>query len=225
MTPLPAWAGRDNFRDQIGMSGTTVEFWYEFASPYSYLAAARIERLVAGTSIRLDWRPFLLGPILAQRTHDPSPFQNPTPAQRRYRWRDVQRLCVADALPLRLPSTYPRNGLLAARVALIAVAEGWRPAFTRAVYHANFAEDRDIAAIEVIAAVIGTLGQEPGAVLKRAHGEDNKARLKMRGEEAIRRGIFGAPSFVVGEELFWGNDRLEPALAWALSPRHLSPLA
>jgi 2-hydroxychromene-2-carboxylate isomerase len=206
------------------MHGTSVEFWYEFASPYSYLAASRIERLMAGTSIQLDWRPFLLGPILAQRAHDPSPFQNPTAAQRRYRWRDVQRLCTAEALPLRLPSTYPRNGVLAARIALIAVAEGWGPAFTRAVYHANFAEDRDIAATDVIAVIIGALGQEPGPVLDRARGEENKARLKARGEEAIQRGIFGAPSFVIGEELFWGNDRLDVALAWALSPRHLPPL-
>ncbi len=121
-----------------------IEFWYDFASPYSYLAAARIERLVAGTAIRLAWRPFLLGPIFARRSHDPSPFQNPTPAQRRYRWRDVQRWCAAEALPLRLPSLYPRNGLLAARVALIALDEGWGADFTRAVYHANFAGDRDI---------------------------------------------------------------------------------
>ena len=207
------------------MQITSVEFWYEFASPYSYLAAARIERLVAGTPVRLDWRPFLLGPLLAQRAHDPSPFQNPTPAQRRYRWRDVQRLCAAEALPLRLPSTYPRNGLLAARVALVAAAEGWGPAFTRAVYHANFAEDRDIAAGDVIAAIVGALGHAPGAVLERANSADNKARLKAQGEEAMRRGIFGAPSLLVGDELFWGNDRLEPALAWALAPQHLPPLA
>jgi 2-hydroxychromene-2-carboxylate isomerase len=207
------------------MHGATIEFWYEFASPYSYLAAARIERLVAGTAIRLDWRPFLLGPILAQRAHDPSPFQNPTAAQRRYRWRDVQRLCAAETLPLRLPSAYPRNGLLAARVALIAVAEGWGPAFTRAVYHANFAEDRDIATREVIAAIVAALGQEPGAVLERAERAENKARLKAQGDGAIRRGIFGAPSFLIGDELFWGNDRLEAALAWALAPPYLAPLA
>jgi 2-hydroxychromene-2-carboxylate isomerase len=206
------------------MSGTTVEFWYEFASPYSYLAAARIERLMAGTSLRLAWRPFLLGPILAQRAYDPSPFQNPTPAQRRYRWRDVQRLCAVEALPLRLPSTYPRNGLLAARVALVAVAEGWGAAFTQAVYHANFAADRDIAADDVIAAIIGTLGREPAATLQRARSDDTKARLRAQSEEAIRRGIFGAPSFVVGDELFWGNDRLEQALAWALSPQDLPTL-
>jgi 2-hydroxychromene-2-carboxylate isomerase len=206
-------------------NASVIEFWYEFASPYSYLAAARIERLAAARPIRLDWRPFLLGPIFRQRAHDPSPYQNPSPAQRRYRWRDLQRLCAAEGLPLRLPSTYPRNGLLAARVALIAIDEGWGADFTRAVYRANFAEDRDIAAAEVVGAVISSLERDAAAVLERAAAPDNKARLVARGEEALRRGIFGAPSFLVGEELFWGNDRLDQAIAWALAPPALPRLA
>lgn len=204
---------------------STLEFWYEFASPYSYIAAARIERLVQGTPIRLRWRPFLLGPIFARRSHDPSPFQNPSPAQRRYRWRDVQRLCAIERLPLRLPSTYPRSGLLAARAALIAGDEGWEPAFSRAVYHANFAEDRDIAAPETIGAIVAALGRDPTALLARASSPANKQHLVAQGEEAVRRGIFGAPSFLIGDELFWGNDRLEQAVAWALSPVDLPPLA
>jgi 2-hydroxychromene-2-carboxylate isomerase len=202
-----------------------IEFWYEFASPYSYLAAERIERLVAGRPLRLDWRPFLLGPIFRQRPHDPSPLQNPSPAERRYRWRDVQRLCAAEGLALRLPSTYPRNGLLAARTALIAIDEGWGAAFTRAVYHANFAEDRNIASPEVIGALVAGLGRDAAATLARAAAPANKARLVARGEEAIARGIFGAPSFVIGGELFWGNDRLDQAVAWALAPPDLPPLA
>ncbi len=201
-----------------------IEFWYEFASPYSYLAAARIERLAAERAIRLDWRPFLLGPIFQRRPHDPSPLQHPSPAQRRYRWRDLQRLCAAEGLALRLPSTYPRSGLLAARTALIAIDEGWGAEFTRAAYHVNFAEDRDIAAAEVIGAVVAALGREAATVLERATAQANKVRLVARGEEAIRRGSFGAPSFLVGEEMFWGNDRLDQALAWAAAPPSLPPL-
>jgi 2-hydroxychromene-2-carboxylate isomerase len=198
------------------MKDRVIEFWYEFASPYSYLAAARIERLVAGKPIRLDWRPFLLGPIFRQRPHDPSPFQNPSPAEQRYRWRDVERLCAAEQLPLRRPSTYPRNGLLAARAALIAIDEGWGAEFSRAVYHANFAQDRDIAAAEVVGDIVLGLGRDKVAVLARAVSAANKARLIARGEAAAARGIFGAPSCFVGDELFWGNDRLEQAIAWAM---------
>lgn len=202
-----------------------IEFWYEFASPYSYVAASRIERLASRLPVRLDWRPFLLGPIFKARPHDASPFQNPSPTQRRYRWRDVQRLCAAEALPLTLPSTYPRNGLLAARAALIASGEGWGPDFSRAVYHANFAEDRDIASAAVIGGIAAALGRDAAALLERAASPANKARLVAQGEEAVRRGIFGAPSFLVGDEIFWGNDRLEQALAWALAPPDLPPLA
>lgn len=202
-----------------------VEFWYEFASPYAYLAAARIERLVAGHGIELDWRPFLLGPILKQRPQDSSSFQNPSPAQRRYRWRDIQRLCAAERLPLRRPSVYPRNGLLAARVALVAKDQGWGPAFTRAAYHANFAEDRDIAATAVIGALVRALDHDADAVLAQASSPANKARLAGEVEAAIARGIFGAPSFVVAGELFWGNDRLAQAIDWALSRPDLPPLA
>jgi 2-hydroxychromene-2-carboxylate isomerase len=205
------------------MEPRVIEFWYEFASPYSYIAAARIERLVAGKPLRLDWRPFLLGPIFRQRGHDPTPFQNPSPAQRRYRWRDVQRLCAAEGLPLRLPSTYPRNGLIAARMALLAIDQGWGPTFTRAVYYANFAADRDIAAAGVIGEIIAELGRDP-ALLAEAQSSATKQRLVRQGEAAVARGIFGAPSFVIGGELFWGNDRLDQAVAWALSPPTLPAL-
>jgi 2-hydroxychromene-2-carboxylate isomerase len=206
------------------MNETVIEFWYDFASPYCYLAASRLERLAAGKRLRLAWRPFLLGPIFKQRRNDPSPFQNPSPAERRYRWRDVQRLCAAEGLPLRLPTTYPRNGLLAARTALIAIDEGWGAAFSRAVYHANFAEDRDITAADVIAAIVAACGRNGAAVLATAASAANKERLIRRGEEAMARGIFGAPSFLVGEELFWGNDRLDQAIAWALAPSDLPRL-
>ena len=201
-----------------------LEFWYEFASPYCYLAAARIEPLVSGTPIRLEWRPFLIGPILAQRPNDPTPFQNPSPAERRYRWRDVQRHCAAAGLALRLPTTYPRNGLLAARVALIAGDEGWGANFARAVFDANFARDHDIASAEVLGTVIAGLGHDAAAVLRRAVSPENKQRLKRCGDEAVARGIFGAPSFLIGDELFWGNDRLDQAVAWAIQPPVLPPL-
>ncbi len=97
--------------------------------------------------------------------------------------------------------------------------------FSLAVYNANFAADKDIAAAEVIGSIIGTLGRDSAAVLARATSPANKERLVRRGEEAIARGIFGAPSFVVGDELFWGNDRLDQAVAWALAPPSLPPLS
>ncbi|HEX7968821.1 MAG TPA: 2-hydroxychromene-2-carboxylate isomerase [Stellaceae bacterium] len=197
----------------------TVAFWYEFASTYSYPAALRIERLATSAGVIIAWRPFLLGPIFAGQGWSDSPF-NLYPAKGRYMWRDLERICAGEGLPLRRPSVFPRNSLLAARAALVAAEEGWCAEFTRAVYRANFAEDRDIAAAEVIGAIVAALGREAPAVLARAQSPEIKARLKAQTEEAMALGIFGAPSFTVDDELFWGNDRLEQALAWARRGEH-----
>ncbi|ROP99751.1 2-hydroxychromene-2-carboxylate isomerase [Stella humosa] len=195
-----------------------IEFWYEFASPYAYLAAARIERLVAGTPLRLTWRPLLLGPIFQRRPGHASPFQEPAPAESAYRRRDAERCAVAQGTPLAWPSIYPRSSLLAARVALLGGDEGWIAPFSQAVYRASFMEDRDIAAPETVLAILGALDLPGQAIVARATQPAHKARLASTVEEAVAKGIFGAPSLVAAGEVFWGNDRLEQAIDWALHP-------
>jgi 2-hydroxychromene-2-carboxylate isomerase len=188
-----------------------VEFWFEFASTYSYPAASRLEALAAGVEVR--WRPFLLGPIFREQGWNDSPF-NLQPAKGRYMWRDLERVCEAHGLSFRRPTVFPRNGLLAARVATAALDERWLPEFVRRIYGENFAEDRDISLPEVVGSVLEALGQRTDAWLARAAASETKQRLRDSTEEAGRLGIFGAPSIVVDGELFWGNDRLEEALTW-----------
>ena len=190
-----------------------IQFWFEFASTYSYPAASRIESAAAAHGIRVEWKPFLLGPIFRSQGWNDSPF-NLYPAKGRYMWRDLSRLCEELHLPLVHPSQFPRNGLLAARVACAFASEPWLPAFVRAVYDANFARDEDISTPAVIARCLESAGQTPEPLLAAAGSEASKAKLRAQTEEAERLGLFGAPSFVVGQELFWGNDRLESALAW-----------
>jgi 2-hydroxychromene-2-carboxylate isomerase len=194
-----------------------VEFFFEFASTYSYPAAMRVEDAAAAAGVSLAWRPFLLGPIFAAQGWNDSPF-NLYPAKGTYMWRDLARICAARGLPFIRPSAFPRNGLLAARVALIAQEHPWGPAYVRAVYVANFAEDRDIADPQVLAEVLLELGQDPQALLAEAQKQPVKDALRANTERAQALGIFGAPSFVVGDELFWGDDRLDQALAWARNP-------
>lgn len=190
-----------------------IEFWFEFASTYSYPAAMRIEALAADHQVPIVWRPFLLGPIFAGQGWTDSPF-NLYPAKGRYMWRDLERICARQDLPLRPPSAFPRSGLVAARVAVLGADEPWLPAFVRAIYAANFAEDRNIADPTVVIDVLDQLGLSGARLLATSSATDVKARLRAQTEAAAARGIFGAPSFVVGDELFWGNDRLEDALAW-----------
>lgn len=193
---------------------TPLQFWYEFASSYSYIAALRISRAAEEAGVAVCWRPFLLGPILAAQGLKDSPF-NIYPDKGRYMWRDVQRVCEQEGIPFQRPSQFPRNSLLAARVATAAGAEGWRAEFSRAVFRANFAQDRDISFWETIAEILGAIGRDADSCYEQAMSPNNKELLRHQTEEAQAKGIFGAPSFVIGEELFWGNDRLQDALAWA----------
>jgi 2-hydroxychromene-2-carboxylate isomerase len=189
-----------------------LEFWFEFASTYSYPAAARVESLARAAGATVAWRPFLLGPIFGAQGWNDSPF-NLYPAKGRYMWRDLARVCAAQDLPLRRPTVFPRNGLLAARVACRFDAEPWLPDFVRAVYRANFAEDREIADAAVVESCLVAAGAPDAArLLDEARSDASKAKLRAQTERATALGIFGAPSVTVGDELFWGNDRLEAAV-------------
>jgi len=190
-----------------------LDFWFEFGSTYSYPSALRIEALAKSEGVSVAWRPFLLGPIFREQGWDDSPF-NLYPAKGRYMWRDLERICTRQNLVLRRPSAFPRNGLLAARLACCFSSELWLPEFVRRVYLANFAEDRDISDPQVLVSILLALGQ-PASRLAEGQSAEAKARLRSETEQAVSLGIFGAPSFVVDGELFWGNDRLDSALSWA----------
>jgi 2-hydroxychromene-2-carboxylate isomerase len=195
------------------------EFCYEFGSTYSYPAAMRIDHLAAKARVEVRWRPFLLGPIFQTLGWNDSPF-NIFAAKGRYMWRDLARARQAEGLPLRLPPVkFPQNGLKAARIALVGEREGWTPAFTRAVFLANYAEQKDISKDATLLPILNRLGVEGEATLVAANAPENKDALRRQTEEAASRGLFGAPSFTIGEELFWGNDRLEAALLWAKARR------
>ncbi len=191
-----------------------VEFWFEFASTYSYPAALRVESLARQAGVTVAWRAFLLGPIFGEQGWNDSPF-NIYPAKGRYMWRDLERICAAQGIPFRRPSQFPRGSILAARVACRFAAEPWMPDFVRRVYDANFAHDADIGAVETVSRCLTACGADAGAVVAAAQSTEAKEQLRAQTAEAARRGIFGAPSFVVDGELFWGNDRLEDALRWA----------
>jgi 2-hydroxychromene-2-carboxylate isomerase len=190
-----------------------VQFWFEFASTYSYVAALRIEAVAGSRGVPFEWKPFLLGPIFRRQGWNDSPF-NLYPARGRYMWRDVERLCGKHGLPFRKPTVFPRNSVLAARVACAGSGQGWLPGFVRGVYRANFADDRDISDATVLEEILGTIGQQGARVIELAISAENKERLRRETETAWDLGIFGAPTCVVGGELFWGNDRMDDALDW-----------
>ncbi|HWB45617.1 MAG TPA: 2-hydroxychromene-2-carboxylate isomerase [Hyphomicrobiaceae bacterium] len=191
----------------------TIEFWYDFASTYSYLSAMRVEAMAQAAGVGLAWKPFLLGPIFQAQGWTTSPF-NLYPVKGKYMVRDIERLAGERGLEFRLPPQFPQNSLLAARVALIGADEGWVGAFTRAIYLAQFRDGSTISDPQVLGAVLDKLGLDPKAILARTQEPAVKERLRQQTAEAQALGIFGAPSFVTGGEVFWGDDRLEQALSW-----------
>jgi 2-hydroxychromene-2-carboxylate isomerase len=200
----------------IRIKMTSIDFWYEFASTYSYPAAMRIQRRATAEGVTTRWRPFLLGPIFGAQGWNDSPF-NIYRAKGRYMWRDLERVCAKENLPLKLPPfRFPQNSLKAARIALVLDENGRIAEFSRDVYTANFAQQKDISDDEILAGILKRLDLDPATIFAAANAAENKARLKAQTDEAVVRGIFGAPSFMVKEELFWGNDRLDDAIAWAL---------
>ncbi|MDE2361633.1 MAG: 2-hydroxychromene-2-carboxylate isomerase [Hyphomicrobiales bacterium] len=192
-----------------------IDFWYEFASTYSYPAAMRIEECAAARNVAVRWRPFLLGPIFGDQGWTTSPF-NLYPAKGRYMWRDLERICLARGLAFRRPDPFPQNSLLAARVATALEGEE-RARFSRQVYRAQFVEGLSIDGPDRVAGILDACALPPAA-LSRAGSAEVKDALKESVAAARKLGIFGAPSFVTGDgELFWGDDRLEAALDWAVA--------
>lgn len=193
-----------------------LQFWFEFASTYSYPAVMRIDKAAAARGVAVEWRPFLLGPLFhAQQGLKDSPF-NAVPVKGSYMWRDMERICEKHGLPFRRPGRFPQNGLMAARITLSLPQEA-RANFVKAVYQANFVHDRDISDTQILHAAARRAGLDPLDVLAAMTSEPVKQQLKDETAKAADLGIFGAPSFVTEDgEMFWGNDRLEDALDWAV---------
>lgn len=189
-----------------------IEIWFDFASNYSYLSVMRIEEAARQAGRQVQWRPFLLGPIFQAQGWNNSPFVLQK-AKGIYVWQDMLRQCRKHGLPWQKPSVFPRVSLLASRVALYGAGQAWIGAFCRQVMTLHFAEDRDITDPQLINEVLGGLGLDAPAIIAAALSEQNKQALRTQTEQAMARGIFGAPTFFVGEGMFWGDDRLADALA------------
>ena len=194
-----------------------LEFWFDFASPYAYLAAETIESAAGDAGVAVRWKPFVLGPIFQEQGWTDSPF-NLVPAKGRYLWRDLQRETRRLGVPWRRPTRFPFNSALATKTATWIEPDERLPLYCRAVFRAGFAERRDPATPSVVSACLRAAGLDDSA-LERARAEDGGRRLRADVHRARELDIFGAPSFVVDGELFWGNERLASALerAW-ISP-------
>jgi len=191
-----------------------LEFWFDFASTYSYIAAMRIEDMCRDAGVALTWMPFLLGPVFQLQGWNDSPF-NLNERRGAYMWRDLERLTAKFGLRWKHPTVFPRASTLAARVACSIAGEVWCGDFVRTVYVANFGDDLDIGDEKIVAALLDGLGRDGATIVERALGSELRGLLRANTTRAIELGIFGAPNCVVGRELFWGEEALEDAIVWS----------
>ncbi|MDA0812870.1 MAG: 2-hydroxychromene-2-carboxylate isomerase [Verrucomicrobia bacterium] len=192
----------------------TIQIWFEYASTYTYLTIARIAKVAETSGVAVDWRPFLLLPVMKSFGMDQGPFI-PFEAKQRYMWRDLERRALIHGLPYRRPSRYPPDSLVTARVGLLAAKEGWCREFTEKTFQLHWTEDRAIGTEDNLVETLSSLGKDPRSTLEKAAESPNKNALRTQTEKAQEIGIFGSPSFIANGELFWGDDRLEEAIAWA----------
>jgi 2-hydroxychromene-2-carboxylate isomerase len=193
-----------------------LDFFYFFGSGYAYLSVLRIAELAGKAGVRVQWRPFNVRPLMKENN-----VMLRDEAQKvRYLWRDVERRAAVHGLPFIKPPIWPTEpDLLASRVAMVAATEGWVEPYSVESFRAWYLEGLPLGTPDSLAAILPRLGQDPGRVLARAAEPAAEARLEAETEAARRLGAFGSPSFAVGDELFWGDDRLEEALDWAVG-RH-----
>lgn len=189
-----------------------LDFFFFLGSTYTYLAVSRAGEVAAGHGVSLRWRPFSVRTLMVEQNNRPFVGK---PAKFNYMWRDLERRAQRHGVPFEGIPDYPIDvDELANRVATLAALEGWCPSFARAAYATWFLERRDPGEPGALAEILLGLGRDPDKVVAAANSAATRDRYAAETATARDMGIFGSPTFVCGEELFWGDDRLEDAIDW-----------
>jgi 2-hydroxychromene-2-carboxylate isomerase len=199
------------------MAARQIDCWITLGSTYSYLTVMRAPELERDAGIAIRFRPFNLGAIFKDLGYFPFPPNSPKTA---YMWQDLQRRADMYGIPINLPVPYPaKNPALANAIALIGMREGWGRGFIARSYREWFQNGLEPGSDLNLAASLEGSAQDPDRLVALAAGEQGQSWLKQETDAARALGIFGSPTFSVGDHLFWGDDRLEDAVSWAQRAR------
>jgi 2-hydroxychromene-2-carboxylate isomerase len=183
----------------------TIEFFFDLSSPYSYLASTQMEALGKRTGATVQWKPMVLGAVF-KAASNVMPAASPPKA--RWMLADLERWSREYGVPFKMSSQFPANTIKAMRLVIAADAAGKAVAVARAAFHAMWVDDLDLTQDGVLRDLAQSSGLDPAEALSQCENPAVKDRLRANTDEAIRKGAFGAPAIFVGDELFWGNDRL-----------------
>ena len=192
-----------------------LDFFFFYGSTYTYLTVMRIEKLTEAAGVTVRWRPINLRQIMIEM--DNIPFAK-KPVKARYMWRDLERRARKHGIPFVQQPVYPvEPDLLASRVGVVAAEQGWCPEYTKETYRAWFLENKGAGMGNNVEEALSALGKDPHEIIGLANSDRIKERLQAETDAAKALGVFGSPTFAVGDEIFWGDDRLEEALDWCRS--------
>jgi 2-hydroxychromene-2-carboxylate isomerase len=195
------------------MAESQIDFWFTMGSTYSYLSVMRLGDVERAHGVTFHWRPFHLLLILQDMKH--VPFAD-KPAKSQYMWRDIERRAALYGLPVTVPAPYPaRQSVAANLVAIVGMREGWGAEFVRAAYRRWLQQGEETGSEPNLSSSLRDIGQDPGRVLTLAKAKDANDLMLSETATAKQLGIFGSPTFAVGSEIFWGDDRLEDAINWS----------
>lgn len=194
------------------MPADQIDFWFTMGSTYSYLSVMRLDAVARSSGIQFRWRPFHLLVILQEMNH--VPFVD-KPAKCSYMWRDIERRAAMYGMPASLPAPYPaKQSIVANLVATVGIHQGWGADFVKAAYRRWFQLGQETGSEPNLSESLREIGQDPQPILALANAAETKAALMEETAAARSLGIFGSPTFAVGHELFWGDDRLQDAISW-----------
>jgi 2-hydroxychromene-2-carboxylate isomerase len=204
------------------MSGKAeLDFFYFFGSAYAYLSVMRISELAANAGVTVNWRPFSVRALMVEQNNV---IRNQK-QKMAYSFRDLERRAARHGLPFVAPPIWPTDpDQLANRVGIVAMTDGWCEPYTIASFRSWYLDGHPLGEPEALSGVLRSLGREPEPIIKRADSPEIRERYDAETDAARQLGAFGSPTFAVGKEIFWGDDRLEEAIAWA-AEQHPAQLA
>ena len=190
-----------------------IDFWYSIGSTYSFLTIMRLDDWCSENDATVHWRPFNVRMVMSEQQNIPFAGK---PVKSAYMWRDIERRSAKYHIHAKLPAPYPISDLaLANQVAYLGMRDGWGKDYTQILYHLWFDDGVEAGSETAMSEALHRCQLDPRLVLSQARSPDIVEALEAETIRATKLGVFGAPSFVVRGEVFWGDDRLDDALSWA----------
>ena len=189
----------------------SIDFWFAIGSLYTYLAVMRLNEVERASGVAFRWRPFSVRTIMKEMDNIPAS----KPLKMAYTWRDVERRAALHGFPFRGRPPYPLKNFDAAnRIAVVGAEEGWCADYVCAAYRRWFQDGHEAGSEPNVSQSLREIGQDPRRVVELAQSTATAKAFEAATGEARKLGIFGAPTFAVGAEIFWGDDRLDDAIGW-----------